>query len=213
MSEKFEKLSEEKRKAIMDACIEEFALNGYDNASTNNIVKKAGISKGILFHYFGSKKNLFLYVFDYAVEYFVKKYYLSISKQPSDLFERLIWISMEKMRMTFEEPLLGKLVYEAMLSIPKDLSEEMTQRINEVYATHMPPMFEGLDTSKFRKGVNPRKAIELVGLCLNGLADKIMKANAHKSYDEFLEQMKSTVDEFNEYMEYIKYGIYDNQGL
>ena len=33
----------------------EFAEKGYDNASTNSIVDAVGTSKGLLFHYFGSK--------------------------------------------------------------------------------------------------------------------------------------------------------------
>ncbi|KZL90506.1 TetR/AcrR family transcriptional regulator [Clostridium magnum] len=72
MIDKFESLPQEKKKRILDACIEEFALNGYDKASTNSIVKKAGISKGLLFHYFGSKKTLFLYVFDYCANYLIE---------------------------------------------------------------------------------------------------------------------------------------------
>ncbi len=44
----------------------EFAVKGYDLASTNEMVKAAGISKGALFHYFASKKDLFLFLCDYV---------------------------------------------------------------------------------------------------------------------------------------------------
>ena len=50
MYESFENLPEDKKKRIIEASIEEFAKKGYEKASTNNIVKTAGISKGILFH-------------------------------------------------------------------------------------------------------------------------------------------------------------------
>ena len=46
--------------------MEVFAVKGYDNGSTQEIVHKAGISKGLLFHYFGTKKDLFLFLFDYS---------------------------------------------------------------------------------------------------------------------------------------------------
>ncbi|MDP4090251.1 MAG: TetR/AcrR family transcriptional regulator, partial [Bacillota bacterium] len=65
----FEKLPEEKREAIIAICIEEFANNGYENTSTDVITSRAGISKGILFHYFKSKKNLYLYIMNYVVSF------------------------------------------------------------------------------------------------------------------------------------------------
>lgn len=60
----FLSLSEEKQKEILSAALEEFSQHGYDLASTNNIVAKAGISKGLLFKYFLSKENLFLFIVD-----------------------------------------------------------------------------------------------------------------------------------------------------
>ena len=52
-----DRLPDGKRQRILDAAIREFAEHGYDKASTNSIVKEAGIAKGLLFHYFGSKKG------------------------------------------------------------------------------------------------------------------------------------------------------------
>ncbi|HWQ80520.1 MAG TPA: TetR/AcrR family transcriptional regulator, partial [Anaerovoracaceae bacterium] len=58
----FEKLSESRQEQILQVCMEEFIEKGYDNASTNTIVKRLGISKGLLFLYFKNKKNLYLYI-------------------------------------------------------------------------------------------------------------------------------------------------------
>ena len=59
----FTNLALDKQQAIIKAAIYEFASLGYQKASCNNVVKVAGISKGSLFQYFGSKEGLFLYVF------------------------------------------------------------------------------------------------------------------------------------------------------
>ena len=45
---------------IISACIEEFAEYGYEKANTNRICERAGVSKGLIFHYFGSKRKLYL---------------------------------------------------------------------------------------------------------------------------------------------------------
>lgn len=59
----FANLADDKQHAIIKAAIFEFASQGYQKASCNNVVKVAGISKGSLFQYFGSKEGLFLFVF------------------------------------------------------------------------------------------------------------------------------------------------------
>ncbi|ANB57099.1 bacterial regulatory s, tetR family protein [Anoxybacillus sp. B7M1] len=48
----FEKQPQEKRALIIKVAIEEFVKNGYEKASTDVITRRAGISKGLLFHYF-----------------------------------------------------------------------------------------------------------------------------------------------------------------
>jgi len=111
----FESLPEDKRKLIIDVCMEEFAQNGYEKASTNTIVKNAGISKGILFHYFGSKKNLYLYVLDYAIEVFTDKFYGISSDVPADLIDRIIYYGIGKLKLYYEYPAVSKLIMDAFL--------------------------------------------------------------------------------------------------
>ena len=63
MNEKFFALPEEKRRRIVNAAMEVFGKNEYKRASTDDIAARAGISKGLLFHYFGSKKELYFYLY------------------------------------------------------------------------------------------------------------------------------------------------------
>jgi TetR/AcrR family transcriptional regulator of autoinduction and epiphytic fitness len=48
-----------KRKAILDATIEEFYQNGYEKTSMETISRKAGVSKATLYNHFKSKEDLF----------------------------------------------------------------------------------------------------------------------------------------------------------
>jgi AcrR family transcriptional regulator len=56
----FEKLSEEKKTAILETGIAEFAEKGVDRANINVIAKKAGISVGVLYKYYTDKETFFL---------------------------------------------------------------------------------------------------------------------------------------------------------
>ncbi|ETP70922.1 transcriptional regulator, partial [Lachnospiraceae bacterium JC7] len=62
-TERFEKLSEDKKKRILLAAREEFARVPYEEASINQIIKNAGISRGSFYTYFEDKNDLLQYVF------------------------------------------------------------------------------------------------------------------------------------------------------
>lgn len=209
MIDKFESLPEEKKKRILDACIEEFAVNGYDKASTNSIVKKADISKGILFHYFGNKKTLFLYIFDYCLQHLSDRYYSVKETEPKDIFERIMWMSILKIRMTHEEPLMNRLVFSAISNMPESLKNEITERYNAYYAKHMPEFFRDIDTSKFRKEIDVQKAINLIMMCTDGISNKYLQEYKNKPVDEVFGNVEKIVEEYNEYMDILKFGIYN----
>ena len=54
---------EEKRKRIIAAAIEVFAHDGVSNGKIAKIAEKAGIGKGTIYEYFGSKEDIFAAVF------------------------------------------------------------------------------------------------------------------------------------------------------
>ena len=48
------------RKRIVETAMRHFVKYGYEAATTEDIARKAGISKGSIFHHYGSKEALFL---------------------------------------------------------------------------------------------------------------------------------------------------------
>ncbi len=65
--ESFEKLPEQRKKIILGSGIAEFARKSYTEACTDEITKASGISKGSLFHYFGSKRDFYFQCLDQAL--------------------------------------------------------------------------------------------------------------------------------------------------
>jgi AcrR family transcriptional regulator len=57
-SEQYDQIRQERKKLIMDSALELFAENGYHATSMSQIAKKAGISKGLAYNYFESKKDI-----------------------------------------------------------------------------------------------------------------------------------------------------------
>ncbi|WP_054754472.1 TetR/AcrR family transcriptional regulator [Piscibacillus salipiscarius] len=55
----FDHIKEDTQMKIINAALKEFAEKGYKLASTNQIVKRAGVGKGMLYYYFKNKQELF----------------------------------------------------------------------------------------------------------------------------------------------------------
>ena len=57
-SKQVSKIRQEKKELIMEVSLELFAENGFHATSISKIAKKAGISKGLAYNYFESKKDI-----------------------------------------------------------------------------------------------------------------------------------------------------------
>jgi len=64
---RFQNLDAPRRAAILAAAAEEFGERGFDGASYNRIIERAGISKGAMYYYFADKDDLFRTVLDEAL--------------------------------------------------------------------------------------------------------------------------------------------------
>jgi AcrR family transcriptional regulator len=56
--------SEETRARILEAAVKQFSINGYNQASVDNICEQAGVSKGAFYHHFKTKQDIFLALLD-----------------------------------------------------------------------------------------------------------------------------------------------------
>lgn len=204
----FDNISEEKRQKIIDVCIEEFAEKGYEKASTNGMVNKAEISKGSLFHYFGNKKNLYLYLLDIAMDYFMSRFYSYDTKSSSDIFERIMQRGIIKMKISSEEPLMSKLVMEAFIDTPQDMEEEIAVRYKKLYSENIPTVLQDVDYSLFRDDIDTHKAMEFMMLCFDALYNKYTKMFKGKALALSNEDIDNMVKEYYEFMDMMKFGIY-----
>lgn len=87
MNAKFFDLKQDKQDRIINAALKIFALNGYLHASTDEIVKEAHISKGLLFHYFDSKVGTYSFLYDYCARYLMLEFTSVVDKNETDYFE------------------------------------------------------------------------------------------------------------------------------
>ena len=170
MNEKFFDLKKEKQDRMINASLKLFALNGYKHASTDDIVTEAGISKGLLFHYFGSKLGLYTFLYDYSVRFMKLELTRGVleSSHTTDYFEIRKQIEMAKMQVLKNYPYMQQFldrckyenVSEALLAI-----EEQRNVLPEVYASIMGQA----DTSLFTEKVDINKLDAMLDYTIKGL--------------------------------------------
>ncbi len=106
MNEKFFDLPREKQDRMINGALEVFAKNGYKHASTDDMVKAVGVSKGLWFHYFGSKAGLYIFTYDYSVKYLLLEISTVIDEGEKNFFELTKQMELAKNRVIRTYPYL-----------------------------------------------------------------------------------------------------------
>ncbi|MEJ8545997.1 TetR/AcrR family transcriptional regulator [Brevibacillus borstelensis] len=192
---------------LLNAALLEFAEKGYTLGSTNQIVQNAGISKGMLFHFFSNKKTLYLYIVDACLAYFETYLAGCMRERSSDLLDRVRELGMARMKLFYEEPVIYRLAVETFIRYPAEIREEIAEREKRVYETYLAMLLEGLDSSALREGVSPEKAADFLITAVEALIQKRVRANAYEA-DKGLDALHQFIGELSAYMDMVRNGVY-----
>lgn len=210
MADPYQQIPEDKRDKILQAAIREFAERGYEKASTNQITQEAQISKGLLFHYFKSKKNLYLATFDRCIDQLMNQMLPYFKDLPSDFFERLSVLGKVKIRLYVEQPLVYSFIVSAFQEMNESFPEEILERMEHMKAMSMPMVLEGIDRSKFRPDIDLDKAIRFIYMGLEALGQQMIQ-RALQEPDKGLSQWEEAMKEYEAMMDIFKYGVYRSE--
>ena len=214
MTEAFLVLPKEKRKAILDAAATEFAEHGYKEASTNRIVQAAGIGKGMLFYYFGSKLELYLALLERVGE-LVEAACEKLLHHPEQLgiLETFRHATRVKMEMYLEEPALLDFVARLYLH-PEEVSvtEEAARRFSNFTALRervMKELFGKADLSKLRTDIPQERLVSYLSWAMEGYTQHLTGLIRRNYAGRFSETDMSVYwDEYDIYMEDLKLMFY-----
>lgn len=168
MNGKFFDLKKEKQDRMINAALKVFALQGYRHASTDDIVREAAISKGLLFHYFGSKLGLYSFIYDYSVRYMNLEFRSTVDSGERDLFEVMKQTECARMHAMRGYPYMQQFlnrsmsedVSEALLAI-----EEKRGSLEETYRG----INAQIDYSSLPRGVDGEKLRKMLDFTVKGL--------------------------------------------
>lgn len=199
MSE-FLQYDDARKNRILEAALVEFANKGYRKASTNTIVREAKVSKGLLFHYFISKKELYIRLYKYALETITNELYEGVNFADRDVLNRLSASTIQKIESYRKHPLFVKL-FENNLSVE---DEEILSRTNqfskEIAAESYDKLFSNIDYFFFSDRININHALEVVKWTIDRISSNWLIQNDFKlvdvSYDTLIEEIDVYLDLF-----------------
>ena len=87
------KEAEERKKEILDIAEQLFIEKGFDNTSTNDILREIGIARGTLYYYFKSKEEILDAVIDRITNQLVEKSKEIFDQKELSVFQRFTMIT------------------------------------------------------------------------------------------------------------------------
>ena len=194
MNDKFFDLKKEKQDRMINGALKIFALNGYQKASTDDIVKEAGISKGLLFHYFGSKAGLYIFVYEYSARYMAMELQRAISLRERDLFLLFVQIEAAKNVLLRNYPYMQKFLLSGKEGLDVAILEEIKDYTGLAEAA-MNEALERADHDRLLPGVDVELLVRSMhyvtrGLMETALTEKLDSNFVHKEAVSFCMMMR-----------------------
>lgn len=201
--DKFLSLPEQKQSKIIDAALNTFGTNGYKKASVNDIAAAAGISKAMIFHYFGTKKELYLYLIHYCGDLIIEEVNKNFDSSITDFFDRIMFASDIKLAVLQKHPSALSFLTSAYFEQDGEVKGDIRAFIEQSEGFRNKIAFDGMDTSRFKEGVDPKLVMKIL----------LWMADGFVNYYETQSQrnIKELTNEYYECMNLLKYNFYKEE--
>jgi AcrR family transcriptional regulator len=183
---KIMQMEPEKRDRVINAALTVFR-HGYEHTSTDDIVREAGISKGLLYHYFGTKKGLYQFLLSYSVDLITREYTHLLNLEQRDILDLLRQSLLLKMDLSYKYPAL----FDFMGTAYTDGS------LDGIQSNFTDKVFASADLSLFKEDIDARKAVNIIHWSLLGYSGSHVSKG--KSIGDYQAQYGMYLNEIDEY--------------
>lgn len=183
--EKFLSLPVKKQNLIIDAALKSFGTNGYKKTSISDIASAAGISKAMVFHYFGTKKELYIYLVNTCVDSISTEVVEKFDDSITDLFDRILYTSKLKIALMEKHPNVPSFIQSAYFENADEVKEEIRTIFSKDDGKTMGQeiTFDGADFSKFKDDIDPNLVMNMIDWISEGYMSKMADAE-ETDFDE-----------------------------
>ena len=191
MNEKFYSLKKEKQDKMINGAMQVFARYGYRHASTDEMVKVCGVSKGLWFHYFENKPGLYSFVASYGLKYAMLELSMHQIKSGTDFFSVRYSVEECKMVMMEKYPYLPLFLYSILREEDPDVSE-MIKEPRQKYAEALSKIMMQADYSALRDHDDYLLLIDMLDYTIEALMNDSYRSPVF-SPDRYLMEVKKHI--------------------
>lgn len=176
----------ERRNEILDVAEELFAIKGYEETSTNDILERVGIARGTLYYHFKSKEEILDSMIDRMNAKLLSKAAKVANDKSIPVIER---ITLAVMAMNVESD-LGE---EVMEQVHKPGNALMHQKMQQTLVKGIVPIISGLVEEGIAEGLFQTdfiaEAVEMIMIYSNTAFDELWE----QSPDEQMRRLKGFI--------------------
>lgn len=158
----------------------------------NDIAALAGVSKALLFHYFGDKKSLYLYLYDFCFNNIMNALSEGYDKDEPDFFKKIESITEVKLSIMKKNPASFMFLKSLYYEIDKDIDKEIKDRIPNVDALAYDLNLLSENALKFKDGIDVRLVCKMIMWIAEGYVNQIPQ-NEEMDIDETFWEFKKCV--------------------
>jgi AcrR family transcriptional regulator len=165
-----EAIRAERRSAILQAAARVFARNGYVGTRIEDLAEAAGMSKGLLYHYFPSKEAVFATLVDGAARGAVALLRAAIDR-PGPPSGRLRWLIEQQTAGLASSPHTFMVVLQALMSdaVPEEARRQAAALVADSERLLTALVAQGAEGGDLVSGA-PRHLVILLAMCMQGIA-------------------------------------------
>lgn len=192
------------REKILHSALKEFGTKSYENASLNGICNESQIPKGLLYHNFKNKDDLYLQCVSISFQA-LTEYLKNIWNETKQIPPELSYMLRQRQIFFEDYPYYGNIFFYATLQPPAHLQEELLA-IRSEFDTFCREYYTRLiESLPLRDGITTEKALKYI-LLFQELFNNYFQAELHKSQN-FQNVVESHEINLSQIFDMILYGI------
>ena len=185
------------KKAIFNAAIKVFSIEGYDSATVDEIASEAGVAKGTLYYNFQGKEEIFKFVIDEGMK-LIKNEVLDAIKDIDDPLEKLKISAKVQLRYVYNNKEFFRVIMSQIWG-DKNRHQEMRQEIRKLVNINSNRI------NDITKGKADKDVLEVLGCCFIGvlfssaLYEILYEDQYSENYivDRFMEYVNFSIEKIN----------------
>lgn len=148
------------RRRIMDSALAEFSQQGYGASSVNTICAAQGISKGIIYHYFKTKDELYIACVEECFQLLTAFLQANVP-ETGEAKTQLEGYFSARMDFFQSHPIYQPIFYEAVISPPSHLAAEIQDRKQAFDTLNICILERLLQSLSLRPGITMTEVVDM----------------------------------------------------